>query len=306
MNDTTPQPEGAVALRPRRAGELLGVAFELYQRHLLALAAIAAVVVVPLGVLNWQQRCRPGCRITVLDGVAISTSFWGTIAGVLAAVAVPLTFAVLLAVATRAVAAELTGDHPGLWRSYRSGLGRPRTLLQVGTLVVGSIAAIWLAVTPAILLSDLDGPLPHLAMVANLALVWVAGLYLGVRLAASIPAAAVEGGRWSQALSRSWSLAAGHWGHVLATLLLAALVWGLVGSLVSVLVGSVVGLLVAVLTGSDAGAGWLAQRLVQGAVLSLGLPYFLVVWVLLYLDLRARKEHLDLDTLRAELRGSEA
>ena len=31
----------------------------------------------------------------------------------------------------------------------------------------------------------------------------------------------------------------------------------------------------------------------------------MVMWVLLYLDLRARNERLDLDTLRADLRASE-
>jgi ABC-type dipeptide/oligopeptide/nickel transport system permease subunit len=72
----------------------------------------------------------------------------------------------------------------------------------------------------------------------------------------------------------------------------------LVGTLISVFVGSLVGIL--------AGDGWLARTLVQAAVNALTLSYFLTVWVLLYLDLRARKEHLDLDALRADLRSLEA
>jgi hypothetical protein len=36
------------------------------------------------------------------------------------------------------------------------------------------------------------------------------------------------------------------------------------------------------------------------------LPYSVLVGVLLYLDLRARKETLSLDTLRADLRASAA
>jgi hypothetical protein len=52
--------------------------------------------------------------------------------------------------------------------------------------------------------------------------------------------------------------------------------------------------------------GWLVRTLLQAAVMSLVLPYFLVVWVLLYLDLRARKERLDLDTLRVAVQGPEA
>ena len=114
----------------------------------------------------------------------------------------------------------------------------------------------------------------------------------------SVPAAAVEGRRWPQALTRSWSLVHGHWGHVVATLLLAWLATGLVGSLMAGLTAGLTGLLI--------GDGWLVRTLVQAAVMSLVVPYFLVVWVLLYLDLRARKERLDLDTLRAELQGPEA
>jgi hypothetical protein len=56
-------------------------------------------------------------------------------------------------------------------------------------------------------------------------------------------------------------------------------------------------------TGLLVGDGWLVRMLLQAAVMSLVLPYFLVVWVLLYLDLRARKERLDLDTLRAGRQG---
>ena len=54
------------------------------------------------------------------------------------------------------------------------------------------------------------------------------------------------------------------------------------------------------------GDEWLARTLVQAAVNALTLAYFLTVWVLLYLDLRARKEPLDLDTLRANLQALQA
>jgi ABC-type dipeptide/oligopeptide/nickel transport system permease subunit len=76
--------------------------------------------------------------------------------------------------------------------------------------------------------------------------------------------------------------------------LLAFVAISLVGTLISVLTGTLVSML--------AGDGWLARTLVQAAVNAFTLSYFLTVWVLLYLDLRARKEPLGLDTLRADLR----
>jgi Membrane domain of glycerophosphoryl diester phosphodiesterase len=300
MNDTTPRPEGAVTLRPRRPGEILRAAFELYQRQLLTLIVISAVLVVPGEILNWQQSCSNGaCRITVLDGEVVSTSFWATTAWALVApIALLALCAVVLTVTTRAVSAQLAGEDPGLWPSVRSTFARPRSLLQVVILVVGSMAVLVLLLLPGISLTRIGGPLGNVVVATTLLLLVVAGLTVGVRLAVSIPAVVVESRSWRHALSRSWSLVSGHRGHVLATLFLAFVAISLVGTLISVFVGSLVGIL--------ADDGWLARTLVQAAVNALTLSYFLTVWVLLYLDLRARKEHLDLDTLRANLPPFEA
>jgi hypothetical protein len=299
MNDTTPQPEGAVTLQPKRPGEILQAAFELYQRQLLTLIATSAVLVVPGGILNWQQSCSNGaCRITVFDGEVVSTSFWTTIVWTVPLIALLALFAVVAAVSTRAVTAQLAGQDPGLWASVRSTFARPRPLLQVVILVVGSMALLVLLALPGIALTGSGGPLANAAVVATMVLLVVAGLSVGVRLTVSLPAAVVEGRSWRHALSRSWSLVDGHWGHVLGTLFLAFVAISLIGTLINVLVGSLVGML--------AGDGWLARTLVQAAVNALTLAYFLTVWVLLYLDLRARKEPLDLDTLKADLQALEA
>ena len=299
MNDTTPQPERAVTLQPRRPGEILRAALELYQRQLLTLIAISAVLVVPGGILNWRQWCSNGaCQITVLDGEVVSTSFWTTIVWTVPLIALLALFAVVAAVTTRAVTAQLAGEDPGLWASVRSTFARPRPLLQVVILVVGSMALLVLLALPGIALTGSGGPLANAAVVATMVLLVVAGLSVGVRLTVSLPAAVVEGRSWRHALSRSWSLVDGHWGHVLGTLFLAFVAISLVGTLINVLVGGLVGML--------AGDGWLARTLVQAAVNALTLAYFLTVWVLLYLDLRARKEPLDLDTLKADLQALEA
>jgi Membrane domain of glycerophosphoryl diester phosphodiesterase len=300
MNDTTPRPERAVTLRPRRPGAILGAAFELYQRQLLRLIAISAVLVVPGGILNWRQSCSKGaCRIMVFDGEVVSTSFWATTAWVLVApIALLMVCAVVVAVTTRAVTAQLAGEDPGLWPSARSTFARPRSLLQVVILVVGSMTVLVLVMLPGMSLTGSGGPLANAVVGVTLVLLVVAGLTVGVRLAVSIPAVVVEGRSWRHALSRSWSLVGGNWGHVLRTLFLAFVAISLVGTLVNVFIGILVGML--------AGDEWLARTLVQAAINALTLSYFLTVWVLLYLDLRTRKEPLDLDTLRADLRTSEA
>jgi len=299
MNDTTPRPEGAVTLQPRRPGEIMRAALKLYQRHMLTLIVISVVLVVPGGILNWRQSCSNGaCRITVLDGEVVSTSFWTTTVWMVAPIALLALCAVVLAVTTRAVTAQLAGKGSGLWPSVRSTFARPRSLLQVVILVVGPMAVLVLLLLPGISLTRIGGPLGNVVVVTTLLLLVVAGLTVGVRLAVSIPAVVVEGRSWPPALSRSWSLVSGHWGHVVATLFLAFVAVGLVGTLINVFIGILVGVV--------AGDGWLARTLVQAAVNALTLSYFLTVWVLLYLDLRARKEPLDLNTLRADLQALEA
>jgi hypothetical protein len=302
MNDTTPQPQGVVALQPRRAGELLRAALDHYQRHPWTLIALIAVWVFPMGILNWQAHCgrSRSCRITVLDGVVVSTSWSATTAwvvGILLALAV---VGVLLAVTIRVIAVRLADEDAGLRQALDSGRARPGSPRQVAVLVLGAPAVLTLLFLPGIYLATLEGPAPQLAMTANILLAAVAGLYVGVRLAVSVPAAVVEGRRWPQALSRSWSLVAGHWSHVLATLLLALLATGLVGTLLGLLLVPV-GSLLEAMTEWSVTDGWLARTLIQAAVNALTLPYLLVVWVLLYLDLRARAERLDLDTLSADL-----
>ena len=300
MNDTTQQPDPAVAaLQPRRAGEILGAALDLYGRYPLTLIALVAAMVVPLGVLNWQAGCSriQGCRITVLDGVVVSTAWWTTIVWLAVPILLAAVVGAFLAAATRTITAQLVGEDPGILRVLRLGRSRPGWLRQAAVLVAVLVAAIVLLFLPGVYLSGLDGPLPQLAVVAMVVVMLVAGLYIGVRLAMSVPAAVIEGRRWPQALTRSWSLVHGHWGHVVATLFLAWLATGLVGSL---LVGLTAGF-----TGLLFGDGWLVRMLLQAAVMSLVVPYLLIVWVLLYLDLRTRKERLDLDTLKAELRPPE-
>jgi Membrane domain of glycerophosphoryl diester phosphodiesterase len=289
-----------MTLRPRRPTAILGAALDLYQRQLLTLTAISAVLVVPGGILNWQQSCSKGaCRITVFDGEVVSTSFWTTTAWALVTPIALLTlFAAVAAVSIRAVSAQLAGQDAGLWASVRSTFARPRPLLQVVILVVGSMAVLVLLMLPGMSLTGIGGPLANVVVVVTLLLLVAASLTVGVRLAVSIPAVVVEGRSWRHALSRSWSLVNGHRGHVLRTLFLAFVAVSLVGTLISVFIGILVGML--------AGDEWLARTLVQAAINALTLSYFLTVWVLLYLDLRTRKEPLDLDTLRADLRTSEA
>jgi hypothetical protein len=268
MNETIGQGGGMAALGPRGIGEILSAAFQLYRRHWRTLLAIAAVVVVPLTLLqyvggHWVRTHGQQLR----DQVVVSTSFWAVAsAALLAALVGLLLYQVLTGAITRTIAAEVTGQDLDVEQSYRFGFARLGPILVVSVLV-------------------------GLATLLGLIVFIIPGIYIGVRLAVSIQALVVEGKRGTEAMRRSWDLVGGHWWHAAFTLLIAALITGVVN---------------AVITAPFSAGAWFIQGVAAALATTVTLPFGALVGVLLYMDLRARKERLDLDTLKANLQASSA
>jgi hypothetical protein len=268
MNETIRQGGGMAALPPRGIGEILSTAFQLYRRYWRTLVAIAAVVVVPLtllqyGIGHWFRSHSQQLH----DQVVVSTSFWAVAgASLLAALVGLLLYQVLTGAITRTIATEVGGQDLGLEQSYRFGFARLGPILVVSILV-------------------------GLATLLGLIVLIIPGIYIGVRLAVSIQALVVEGKRGTDAMRRSWDLVGGHWWHAAFTLLVGALITGVVN---------------AVITAPFSAGAWFLQGIAAAVATIVTLPYGALVGVLLYLDLRARKERLDLDTLKANLEASTA
>ena len=268
MNETIEQGGGLAALPPRRIGEILSAAFQLYRRHWRTLVAIAAVVVVPLTVLQYGIGHWFRTNGQQLEGqVEVSTSFWAVAgASLLAALVGLLLYQVLTGAISRNIAAEVAGQDLGLEQSYRFGFARLGPILVVSVLV-------------------------GLATLLGLIVFIIPGIYIGVRLAVSTQALVVEDKRGTQAMRRSWDLVGGHWWHAAFTLLVAGLITGVVN---------------AVITAPFGAGAWFIQGIAAAVATTVTLPYGALVGVLLYLDLRARKERLHLDTLKADLQASAA
>jgi uncharacterized membrane protein len=268
MSEAIGQPSGAALPRRMGIGEILSTAWQLYRRHWRTLFAIAAVVVVPFTLLQYLigDQIRTRGEETA-NGVVVSTSSWAVgTAGLVTALAGVVMFLVLTGAITRAVAAEVAGEDPSVEQSYRFGFHRFWSVLLVSVLV-------------------------GLATVAGLILFIIPGIYIGIRLAVSIEALVVEGRKGTQAMARSWELVGGHWWHAFGTLVVAGLLTGLVNALITAPFG---------------GTSWFVQAVVAAVATVVTLPYGVLVGVLLYLDLRARKESLTLDALRADLQASAA
>jgi hypothetical protein len=126
MNQTIGQGGGMAALPPRGIGEILSTAFQLYRRYWRTLLAVAAVVVVPLtllqyGIGHWVRTNGQQLH----DQGVVSTSFWAVAsASLLAALVGLLLYQVLTGAITRTIATEVTGHDLDLEQSYRFGLAR--------------------------------------------------------------------------------------------------------------------------------------------------------------------------------------
>ena len=268
MSEAIGQPGGATLPRPMGIGEILSTAWQLYRRHWRTLLGIAALVVVPLSLL--QAGLGAAVRTqgeTTREGVVVTTATWAVgFASLLAALAAILMWVVLTGAITRAVAAEVVGEDPSVEQSYRFGFHRLGSVLLVGILVA-------------------------LATIAGFIVFVIPGIYIAVRLAVSVEALVVEGRRGTEAMRRSWDLVAGQWWHAFGTLVVTALLVGIVSSVISAPFGA---------------TNWFGQGLASAVAEVLTMPYSVLVGVLLYLDLRSRKEQLTLETLRADLQASAA
>jgi hypothetical protein len=268
MSETIGQPSEAALPRPLGIGEILRTAFQLYRRYWRTLLTIAAVVVVPITLLQYLfgDLVRTQGE-TTRNGVVVETASWSVgIAGLVAALAGILMYLILTGAITRAVAAEVAGQDPSVEQSYRFGFHRLGSVLVVSVLV-------------------------GLAIVGGLILFIIPGIYIGIRLCVSIEALVVEGRRGTEAMGRSWGLVGGHWWHAFGTVVVGGLLTGIVN---------------AVITAPFADTGWIVQGLAAAVATVVTLPYSALVGVLLYVDLRARKESLTMETLRTDLQASAA
>jgi hypothetical protein len=121
-------------------------------------------------------------------------------------------------------------------------------------------------------------------------------LYLWVCWVVALPALLVEGTKGVAALTRSRRLVSGRWWPTFATYFVAAILIGFVTALIS-------GALLAAAGGSHASEGM--KVFVTALAGSIGgiltTPFSASVIALIYIDLRVRKEGLDLSTLAQEV-----
>jgi hypothetical protein len=127
--------------------------------------------------------------------------------------------------------------------------------------------------------------LSSLAIFAGFIALVIPGIILAVLLYVSVQAFIVEGHKGSAALSRSWTLVKPHFWHVLGVVILAALLTGITSAIL----------------GQLGGDSFFGEWLFGSIGLLLVVPYTAMVTVVLYVELRARREALTVSQLRDDL-----
>jgi hypothetical protein len=258
-------------MRPRTLGEILSEAFRIYRENAAKLLLIVAVIVVPLSFISALGIHLLGeptkHRVEILGQPATieySRSFGVTVTALLIAAAIGVITWAILQAAMLRGAAQAT-------------IGDPvdvEASYRWGLRRFGSV----------LLLAILVGIVVGVGFI----LLIIPGIIFLVFLSVSEPALIVENRRGTEAMSRSWNLVRGHFWHALVVILVAAILTGVVSGIISAIGGS----------------NWFVRWIFTAIAQIITAPFTALVTVLLYLDLRARKEALTADRLRTELASS--
>jgi hypothetical protein len=281
MGGSTPPPpppppgegEGSRGFAPKGIGDILSTAFDLYMKNAVQLITIAAVVVVPLTLI--QAVLTDALIDDAVEDIRIDPTTDELVGG--SSMGDLLLGSILLGLVSVAIWMLLTG---ALTRGAAgSVIGRP---VDVGDSYRGALLRLGGLILLSLLLAIIVG--------IGFALLFVPGLILLVFLSMAVPAFILERRSVSESMSRSWNLVSGSWWHVLGAIVVAAILSAIVSGILSAI-------------GGDSLIGAWITSAIAGIITA---PFFALVTVVLYVDLRSRREGLDSATLHRELDAGKA
>lgn len=266
-----PPPGGGGGFRERGLGDILSAAWNLYSKNAAQLIKIVAVVVVPLAFVQAilvRVIVKP-CSATDIKTLQDLSNLVKRCAGGMGRGLLigALTYFVAVAIQQLILGALMRGGAGTL-------LGRPIdvtasyhvALSRVGELII-------LALVIAIAVS------------VGFFLLIIPGVIVGVFLSMAVPAFIVERKGVADSMSRSWNLVSGSWWQVFGVIVIA----GVLASIVTWILNMI--------GGNNFFTYWIFSTI--GLLITA--PFVALVSVVLYVDLRIRREGLTAETLASEL-----
>lgn len=253
-------------LKPKGVTELFSKALDLYGKHWARLMAIAAIVTVPMTLIQyylWALVRLDGPTTDeigrVVIGGASGTLWQATAAAAVFGLLSIFIYQVLVGAVARSAAGLALGRDLRIADAYKFGYARLWSILLVSVLV-------------------------GLAVMGAFILLIIPGFYVLTRLFASVPVLIVEGKRGRAALRRSWHLVEGYGWRVSGMILLVGLITGMVSGIFA----------------AATDQGWFGQAVAAALGSVVTGPFVALVGTLVYLDLRARKDKTSVTTVRRE------
>ncbi len=253
------------AFRPLSVSDLIDETFRIFRRHFLLFVKIGAVLMIPVGLIEIIQQVAVQQHAGDL-GFNLLTS------GVVALVRAIVYLAVLSAIIYTMSEIRM-GCVPTVGDAYNEGMEHFLSML-------------WISIIYWVVLVLLSVTIIGIPVAIYLGICWLFGLHVAV----------IEGKTGRSTLSRSKALVKGHWWRVLGISILVSIIVGIVSAIFSA-PNTILGVMVAF--GRD-GEAFRAIGASIGVIFStagtiITGPIIYIASVLLYFDLRARKEGLDLE-----------
>ncbi|MCU1550200.1 MAG: hypothetical protein JWR36_760 [Glaciihabitans sp.] len=325
-----PPKPGLIALRPQGLGDILGASFKVLRRNPRPVVGVSLIIklivaVITIGTMGLLTVSGVSSAINAADpnftqfglGQLVQTEATSIVTLILGIVA----DAILQGIITLEVARGTLGEKLPLSALWRRARGRVWALIGWAAAVGGALLAAFLIVFVAIIaLVALGGPAGIAFGILLGVLVAIGGLvlsfWLGTKLSMVPSALVLERVKLGAAIKRSWSLTRGYFWRTLGIELLVAVIVAVAAGIVLTPVGIVVALLTLstqtsvtdpVPVGQTSILTFAITTLVSAIVGAITAIISTAADSLIYIDLRIRKEGLDLDLLRfVEARDSGA
>lgn len=297
----------ARGLRPLGVAERLDAAIKAYFATFSQMVRVLPLIAVPFGILQGVivyssgQYNQNALTTTQPNGTPVinTGNVWTRLAGDLSSVVVSSVVSTIAITTVALIVGAWYVGSPVGWRdALRRSVRRLPSSLGFLILKLLVLASLIVAVTvPTLVLAASHSTAPAIlvGLVGSVA-AFVVYVWLDVSWKATVPSIMLEELRVFSAMRRSFRLVKGWWWSVFGTVLLASLLVGVVSGFFAI------GLVGIVLHGSPGATEIIVvEAIVSTAQLVLLTPFTATVNVVIAIDLRVRKEGLDLELLARQV-----
>jgi hypothetical protein len=303
-----------VPLRPLGVGEIIDGAISTMRRHWKLQLGLSAVVVTVVSLLQAGALWLIYRNTSGIEGGDVTgpqTSAAANIAQLITVVVGQLAQMVLLGILVFVVSRAVLGEDvtpSAAWAAVRPYLGKLILLSVLVMLLMGALVAVPILITVGVAVAGAPtGVVIAVAVIGGLVAV-PAAVWLWVRLGVSAPVLVLERTGIRGAIRRSSRLVRRSWWRVFGVLLLSAVLSTVLGGIIqtpftfgAVLTGFN-------LNGTEAPGVWFYVLTTIGSSIAgtITYPFTAGVAALLYIDLRMRREALDITLVRSARAGGRA